>query len=271
MKSFERNRIEMLSYPLLESYDNIFHFVTTRRGGVSQGKYGTLNLGLFAGDEPERVQENRRLLCDVLSLPSGHLLLPRQVHGAEIAVIGKNFRYLPEEERLRLLDGVDALLTDQTGYCIGVATADCVPLLFYDPEKRVIGAAHAGWRGTVACIGLHCIRKMEKEYGCKAGDIRVTIGPSISRDNFEVGPEVVRAFRSAGFPEEETTVRHPETGKFHIDLREANRHTLLGAGIRDSHIEVSAACTYEQHTRFFSARREGFYSGRFISAILLKP
>ena len=189
-----------------------------------------------------------------------------QVHGSRIAIIDRPD--LTREE----LEGYDAFITDLPGVAIGVRTADCVPVLLYDPVHRVIAAVHSGWKGTVLKISKSTISLMEERFGTRAADLQAVIGPAIGPDSFQVGEEVVEKFRDAGFPMpmiwsfRGTGDGSPMSGGDHIDLFKANRWILESCGIPPESIRVHAIDTY-QDPSFFSARREGVHCGRNINAI----
>ena len=243
-------------------------FSTMRQGGYSRGNYGEFNINRYCGDEQDAIRKNREALCHLLGITDDHLLMPHQVHQTEIAIIDDDFMHHTIEERRQALDGVDALMTNLKGVCIGVSTADCIPVLLHDPEHRAVCAIHAGWRGTVKRIVEHAIEKMTTVYGTHPRDIVVQIGPGISLDSFEVGDEVYEAFQQEGFPMEQISRRDE---KWHINLPECNRLQLLSTGIPDSQISNSTVCTVKQSDIFFSARRLGINSGRIFTAIILHP
>ena len=179
------------------------------------------------------------------------------------------------------LDGVDALITRVPRTCIGVSTADCVPILLYDPTTAAIAAIHAGWRGTVARIASLTLAAMQARFGTRISDVRAVIGPSIGPDAFEVGDEVYDAFLSANFPMRDiafkapamSSLSHPSASvplRWHIDLWHANAHDLISAGVPETAIHISSLCTYTLHDRFFSARRLGIHSGRIFTGIMMK-
>ena len=255
----------MLKYGLTELYSNIFCFSTTRHGGYSEGAYATFNCNAYCGDACDAVRKNRGLLCSLLPEGAG-LLIPHQVHGTEVRVIDEAFLRKPESERARLLEGVDALVSDVPKACLCISTADCIPVLCYDVRRRAIAAIHAGWRGTVSHIVSKTLEKMRQAYGTEGKDVCACIGPGISQEAFEVGDEVCEAFRRAGFDMERIAVRKE---KWHIDLWEANRMQLMAFGIEPSRIEVSGICTYTDNEDFFSARRQGTASGRILSGIMM--
>ncbi len=153
------------------------------------------------------------------------------------------FALSPEDRRV-YLSGKDALLTAKPGVCIAVTTADCVPVLLYSPDKKVVAAVHAGWKGTVRTIVAQTVRVMRDKWGCDPGSILAGIGPSISPLAFEVGDEVLASFVKEDWFDSSMYFRHPESGKAHIDLWEANRRQLLIEGITEDHLEVSGICTF---------------------------
>jgi YfiH family protein len=258
----------MITYNLLESYNEIAHFCTSREGGVSVGNYASFNLSPFTGDEELRFTENQQILCDKLGIDSAHLIIPFQTHGSEIREINQTFLELSTEEKHQYLSGVDAIVTQLPGICVGVTTADCVPLLFFDPMKQVVAAVHAGWRGTCAGIAGRTVRFMVDTYGSRPADILVAIGPSISAEVYEVGAEVVDEFKAAGFDLSE--IIEIRNNAIFLNLWKANQQLLVKAGIQDNHIEIAGICTFTEHERFFSARRLGIKSGRLLSGIMLK-
>lgn len=270
MKEFPNDKVKMLQFPGLNGDCNISHFITTRHGGVSKGNYASFNPGEFSGDDTEAVRLNRELLSAAIGIPPENIYAPYQIHEAGIFAIEEPFLDFSLEEQRRCLNGIDAVVTDVAGICIAVSTADCVPVLLYAPDKKVVAAVHAGWRGTVKQIVLKTIRFIANKYAVDPIHIKAGIGPSISREAFEVGEEVVRAFVEAGVSLSDSMVRNERTGKAHIDLWEVNRVQLLQAGLLPENIEIAGICTYAEHKDFFSARRLGIKSGRIMSGIIKK-
>ncbi len=191
-----------------------------------------------------------------------------QVHGSRVAVIDR--QWMSREE----LEGYDAFVTNLPGVALGARTADCVPVLLYDPLRRAVAAVHAGWKGTVLHISQLAIEVMVRQYGCDPSVMKAVIGPAIGPDSFQVGEEVVTRFRDAGFPIEEIWSFQgrgdgsPMSGGHHIDLFKANRWLLEEAGLPHGNIQVHSIDTYTD-TSFFSARREGTACGRNINSIKL--
>ena len=252
--------------PQLLYYDldpRVTAFSTTRHGGVSQGNYGSLNINSYCGDDPASVAENRRLLSLELPVPNAsRLVIPHQVHDSVVQVI--------DEETLghqELIEGVDALITRLSGVCIGVSTADCIPIIIYDPINHCAAAVHAGWRGTVKRIAEKTARQMYSCYRSDYGEMQVMIGPGISLKNFEVGQEVYDEFLQAGFPMERIAAKY---AKWHIDLPLCNRLQLEQLGVRPENIRETGICTYDHTDDFFSARRLGIASGRIYTGVILR-
>ena len=237
-------------------------FSTQRQGGVGEGAYGSFNITHYCGDAPENVAENRKLLCAELGIEDAHLILPRQTHDVVTRIITL-------ENLSDSLEGVDAVITNLEGVCIGVSTADCIPLLLFDAKRRVIAAVHAGWRGTVNGIASKALQTMKQTFGTQPEDVQVVVGPGISAASFEVGEEVVEAFKVAGFPLEVIHHVNPLTNKSHLDLWEANVGLLLQEGVKRENVQQSGICTYQSHETFFSARRLGINSGRIFTGIML--
>jgi YfiH family protein len=175
------------------------------------------------------------------------------------------------------LEGVDALVTDVPGVAISVRTADCIPVLLYDPVHKAVAAVHDGWRGTVQHLSRKVVDFMHERYGTEASDLKAVIGPGIGPESFQVGQEVVDAFSDSGFPMAEIladcgpkapTADNPMAGGLHIDLWKANCWLLEQAGVKPENIQVCGIDTFTDES-FFSARREGVECGRIINSIKL--
>ena len=192
-----------------------------------------------------------------------------QVHGSRVAIVERPG--MTREE----LEGYDTFVTNRPGVAIGVRTADCVPVLLYDPVQRVVAAVHAGWKGTVLHISKGVLEAMGQEFGSRPENLLATIGPSIGPDSFQVGEEVADKFKEAGFPMDEIWSFRgpgdgsPMSGGHHIDLWKANRWLLVRLGIPPESIQVVGIDTFTTPS-LFSARREGVACGRIINSIMLK-
>ena len=245
---------------------HLLAFSTTRHGGQSKGEYSSFNINEYCGDDPADIVANRRLLCDELGIDEAHLVMPHQTHGVVVRQIAEDFVHLPQNIRKMILEGVDAVMTDVSGICIGVSTADCIPIIIYDPDHHAVATVHAGWRGTVARIAEKAIQAMAITYHSKPEQLHCVIGPGISLDNFEVGQEVYEQFAEAGFDMD--SIAKWQT-KWHIDLKLCNRQQLERMGIKPDNIEVSPVCTMADNHDFFSARKQGVNSGRIFTGALL--
>jgi len=252
---------QVLAYDIAEG---VTAFSTSRHGGASCGNYAEFNINEYCGDERAAIEANRFALCQWLGIDGDRLVLPHQVHGTVVCAIDEKIMALSDSERKSHLEGVDALMTDLRGVCIGVSTADCIPVVLYDADHHACCAIHAGWRGTVARIVQVAVRAMAATYGTEPSGLRAVIGPGISQEHFEVGDEVYDAFRVAGFDMEAIATRQQ---KWHIDLWACNRLQLTEMGVAPLLIHTAGVCTYAQADDFFSARRLGIASGRIFTGI----
>ena len=234
-------------------------FSTTRQGGCSTGNYAAFNINGYCGDDEVHIAANKVALCGLLGIDSNRLVMPHQVHDCVVRRI--------DGPQQGVMEGVDAVMTDVPQLCIGVSTADCIPVLLYDSTHRAVSAVHAGWRGTVLRIVQKAVETMRDTYGTAPADLQAVIGPGISLDSFEVGDEVYDQFLSAGFDMQPISRRD---AKWHIDLPMCNRLQLMEAGVAADHIQMTNICTYQQYDRYFSARRLGIQSGRIYTGILIK-
>lgn len=218
-------------------------FFTTRRGGVSEGRYASCNLGSHVGDDPARVAANRERVMAALGLPAHGLCLLDQVHGREV-VVARGAGPLPK---------ADAVVTDQPGLVIGVMTADCLPVVLMDPAARVIGAAHAGWQGARQGVVMACVEVMET-LGARRERIIALLGPCIQQERYVVGGEFVAHFP----PTEGRNFLAPhgdENGKFTLDIPGYVANALHAGGLARDHIVDLRLCTHEHEGLFFSHRR----------------
>lgn len=238
--------------------EGFVHGFPERSGGVSTGLRSSLNLGKRWGDDEANVEENRRLLAKHVGYEPEQLQVTRHVHGVDVWKVGDP---LPDGAEF------DGLVCDRPGPVLGAFAADCIPLVFADPIARVIGAAHAGWRGTVGGVAGNVLLRMS-ELGARAENVRVALGPSIGPCCFEVGAEVVEQFRAAFGDVPGMVVQGPE--KEHIDLRVATRHLLERAGVRAEHIDDAPPCTRCESDRFFSYRRDGKDGGVHMGFIAMR-
>ena len=271
--------------PVLNYYnlsDDVKAFSTTRHGGVSEGNYASLNINEYCGDSKANTDANRLLLANELGIDTNHIIMPHQTHGVESRIIGEEFATLPDGVKKMLLEGVDAVMTNIPGICIGVSTADCIPVLLYDEEHHAAAAIHAGWRGTQARIVHKAVQEMRMAYQTDPTKLKAVIGPGISLDNFEVGDEVYAAFEQAAFDmstiAEERIKRNPNAEdpakaferKWHINLPLANLQMLTHNGVDETNIINTGICTFDNADNYFSARRLGIESGRIYTGIIIR-
>jgi hypothetical protein len=238
------------------------HAFTTRFGGVSSGVYASMNLAYRADDDPENVKENYSLLCSALGISVNSIVSSRQVHGTFIRVTTRD-----DCGKLFLQTGhqADGLITTEPEAALMVYTADCVPILLFDPVKNAVGAVHAGWRGTSSNISSIAVQKMKSEFGCSPGDISAAIGPGISKCCYETDSDVADAMKKILPTESICTAA--QNGKFMVDLKEANRLLLTQAGVLS--ITVSNECTSCLSDKYWSHRRLG--SNRGTQAAIITP
>ena len=256
----ETNGIIYFEFEHLAKTNLVHHCFSSRIGGVSKPPYTSMNLAYHMGDDLADVDQNFRLISKAARFDHKKIIMTDQIHHANIQIIGVD---KPE------LKGVDSLVTAVPGHVLVSYYADCVPLLFLDPVKKVIANSHAGWRGTAADIAGGTLRQMSQNFNCRPIDILVGIGPSISITHFEVGHEVIQMFEH--FPlEAKPYMKQKSDKKWHIDLREINQELLLQAGVLAKNIEVSDLCTYEHPDLFFSHRRDGSKRGNMAAMIALK-
>lgn len=222
--------------------------ISTRNGGVSPPPLG-MNLSFKVGDTPGNVSMNRLMFFGGLGIPPDRLAIPGQVHG-NIVRFAKSPGNYPE---------TDGLVSGEPGVFLCVATADCVPILLFDPVRGAVGAVHAGWRGTAAGIAAAAVRMMEREFGTAAHNVHACIGPAAGDCCYSVGDDL-----ESNFPAECVSRRN---GRLYVDLKGANRRILLGAGLIAARVETSPFCTISDSTLFHSHRRDGGRSGRMMSVI----
>jgi YfiH family protein len=249
----------------LSALPGIAHGFFGREGGVSDGVYASLNCGPGSKDDPKRVAENRDRVTAALS-PETKLITLAQIHSAKVHVVGQ----APLDDKWEGRPEGDGMVTALLGLALGIQTADCAPVLFADAQARVIGAAHAGWKGALGGVLEAVIGAMEG-LGARRGRIAAAIGPSIRQGNYEVGGEFRNRFLEADPAHAVFFIPSAKAGHFQFDLPGYVQARLAGAGISD--IADLGLCTYPPENGFFSFRRtthrgEADY-GRQISAIVL--
>jgi len=254
------NGVPLLRTPTLAA-NGILHGFTTRQGGESPPPFATLNLGRGVGDHPDRVAANRRRALEAVGCdPAGHVEAA-QVHGRTVMVVGRG-------QRGAKIDGADALLTAEPGVTLAIHTADCVPILLWDPRRGAIGAVHAGWRGTAVGVAAAAVEEMTRSFETDPADLRVAMGPAVGPCHYEVDTPVAQAFGSWPWA---AAVLRPRPGRpahWSLDLVAANRLVLMVLGVPGEHIWTSGLCTACEADLFFSYRRDGV-TGRMGAMIAL--
>lgn len=239
-------------------------YFTTRRGGVSRGPYASLNLGFSTGDDPLLVWSNRQIICETLGLDPERLQTTRQVHGDRVLVVDE-----------ATVSGVvpsvkaDAQVTVRPGVALTCLVADCQAVYIFDPVHRVIGLAHAGWRGAAAGIARTCLESMEGCFNTNPADCRVALSPSAGPCCYEVGVEVAGAVREQVPSAEARALTPVSQNRWMLDLSELNMVVLHEAGVKRENITVSGFCTICRQDLFFSHRGSGGLTGRQAAIMML--
>ncbi len=256
------NNLPLYHFANLSKFGGIKHFVSNRQGGASEGDKDSFNLSYKVNDNPEHVAKNRSLLASSMGIGADKLVFPQQTHKNKVQVVTD----ATQEIDLAETDGV---VTNIKGICLAVMSADCAPVIVYDPVKHVIGASHAGWRGTVGKIAANMVQMMKEVYGSDPADLVAGIGPSISPEVYEVGEEVIEATKNAfGTINGLVKLNPVKEGKGHFNLWEANKRALIEAGVKPGNIEIAEICTFSNSDTFFSHRNNPD-TGRFAAGIVL--
>lgn len=263
----ECNGVIYYRFPAFDAVPFVRHGFSTRFGGVSGGIWESMNLSYTRGDDEACVRENFARFCTAVGVDSRRAVVSAQehhtvVHNATAADCGRGVT------RPREYTDIDGLLTDEPNVPLITQFADCVPLFFADPVKRVVGTAHAGWRGTAAKMGAVMVERMVADYGCRREDILAAVGPSIGPCCFEVDEPVRLAFAEVLSFADDCT-REVGNGKSYIDLWEINRRTLFEAGVKAEHITVTDLCTRCHPDVFWSHRATGGQRGSLAGCIAI--
>lgn len=266
----ERQGVWYCVIPGFERTGLVKHGFSTRKGGVSAGQYSTLNLGFKKGDSHHAVMENFLRFCRAVDINPHNAVFSDQVHGDKVVVVDTSDRgkgAFKESD----IQQVDGLITGEPQVALVTFYADCVPLFLLDPVRKVIALSHAGWKGTLACIGRKTLEAMHREFGTQPQDCLVGIGPSIGPCCFEVDLPVAQQFAQV-FDKYRDAIIKPglEPGKYHIDLWMANALQFKEAGVPTQNITVSGMCTSCRHDLFFSHRRDRGDTGRMAAILMLE-
>ncbi|AIQ70432.1 peptidoglycan editing factor PgeF [Paenibacillus graminis] len=252
---------------------------TGRQGGIGKAPYDSFNCAFHVGDEPSDVLGNRTLLAESLGFTLQDWTCGEQTHGKDIAEVKAEDRGRGSLDRASAFQATDGLLTSVPGVLLTSFYADCVPLYFYDPQKKVVGLAHAGWKGTVAEIAAAMVARMETVYGSRPQNILAGIGPSIGGCCYEVDDHVMGHIRqledglkaaACGASQDLYRTSEADSRKSMLNLKEMNRRIMIKAGILPTHIECTSWCTSCNQDLFFSYRKENGVTGRMTSWIGIK-
>ena len=260
-----RGTIDVLEAESFSALEFVTHGFCTRRGGVSEGAFATLNVGGQVGDREDAVRRNLEAIGAAFAIPVGGLILMGQVHGDRICVIdgdasASHPEWVPE---------CDGMVTERPGVALAVKTADCVPILFVDPVRRVIGTAHAGWRGTALGIAGKMAGLFRERFACRTEDLLVAIGPAIGPCCYQVDAPVREAFAARADADLMLRPCAEQEGRWRLDLSLANRLALTALGIPAGNISTAGHCTACRTDLFFSHRAEQGRTGRQISFLML--
>lgn len=270
MKVNENKGVTYLTYPQLEALPGVGHGFSTRLGGVSEGIYASMNLSFTRGDDDEAVHENYRRLGAAMGFEPEDIVASDQTHTTNVRVITAGDRGNGITKPKPYTD-VDGMVTNVPGLVLATFYADCVPLYFVDPVRRVAGLSHSGWRGTAGRIGAVTVEKMNAEFGSSPADIYAAVGPSICQDCYEVSEDVIEEFQNTFAPEHwEKLYYAKDNGRFQLNLWEANRIILMEAGIPENHISLPNLCTYCNPQLLFSHRASKGRRGNLGAFLWLK-
>lgn len=268
------NNVRFYTFDSFASHLGVTNVTTTRHAGVSPPPFDSLNLGLSTEDDPDNVAANRARLAALTSLGAGAPIYAGQVHADGVARVGAG-------DFGKRVDSTDALITGEADVPLMIVVADCVPVSLYDPIKKAVGLAHAGWRGTAAGVVTKTVERMMDEFGTDPTDLVAGIGPSIGPCCYEVGPDVVDAFYSRQPLIADHVLADPDTasaGSFAgglnedrkmLDLWRAAALQLVTAGVFEANIDQSNRCTACNPGDFYSYRAGGGQTGRFAALMML--
>lgn len=248
--------LPMVESPLFQRETGLKHGFSTRKGGVSKEHLTSLNLSFSVEDAKENVLENFRRIGERFGKTPEDFVLSKQSHETKVLKVGTKDRGKGITKD-RDYEGIDALITDEEGIILSCFSADCVPILFYDPIHKAVGACHSGWRGTKGKILQNVVEEMRKHFSSNPAEILIAIGPSICKEQYVVSEDLALSFLE-DYPDlgEDTAspIQRISKDKFQLDLWDLNRRIALDCGIKEEHISISGYCTMENPELFFSHR-----------------
>ena len=247
----------------------VVHGFSTRIGGVSKGYLGSMNLSFHRGDDPDAVMENHRRFADAVGYDYRKLVFSDQVHKTDIYKVTEKDagKGIMRDTDIREIDG---LMTNVPGIPLMTFYADCVPVFFYDPVKKVVAMNHSGWKGTVAKISRCMLSRLKEEYGTEASDLICAVGPSICKDCYEVSEDVAKQFMDAYTKAQVDEIVYDKgDGKYLLDLHRANYYNLVDSGVLPEKIDVTNICTCSNSDVLFSHRASHGLRGNLGAVIML--
>lgn len=266
MEHVKKNDLEYLQFKKLNEY-NIKHCITTRLGGVSQKDLYSLNLSFNVGDDKENVLKNYEIICKELGIDYKDLILSKQVHNTNIRIVDKSNCGEGITKPIEVSEN-DAVMTNIGSVPLITFYADCVPIMFFEPQKRVIAMAHSGWKGTIAEISKKTISKMIEVYGINPNNLVCGIGPSIAKCCFEVRDDVARIFLEKYKNNEEIVCKN-KNNLYNINLVEVIKNQLVESGALEKNIVISNICTVCNSDILYSHRATKGKTGRFGAIMTL--
>lgn len=267
--TFRSGEVPYLTAPPLEKFPSVIHGFSTRLGGVSSGCFSSMNLSFTRGDRAENVMENYIKISSAMGFDPQNIVASSQTHTvnikkAEASHRGRGFN-LPKD-----YTDIDGLITNVPEVVLTTFFADCVPLLLFDPVKKVIGSAHSGWKGTVNKIGKNIVGEMTEAYGSNPKDIVAVIGPSVCQECYEVSRNVIDMFKTAYAPSLWDKLFYPTLpGKYRLNLWNACLENFLEAGIPSENISLPDICTCCNPQFLYSHRADGESRGGGAVFIML--
>lgn len=250
----------------MEQYPRLVAGITTKKGGSSTGVFENLNMGFHVGDQSEAVCHNRNKVAEFIQFPVKHWVGAEQTHETLIRKVTSTDRGFGADTYENAFKGTDGFYTNEEGILLTLCYADCVPLFFISPEHRMIGAAHAGWKGTVNEIARKMVEQWGEE-GILPNQIFVTIGPSICEKCYIVNDYVINFVENTLVDVEEKPYNLINDGQYTLDLRKLNKIILLKAGVPADNIQITNLCSSCDQFEFFSHRRDQGKTGRMLSYI----
>lgn len=242
--------MQIIKSSLFQKFPEIILGLSTKTG-LNRTEPFYFNMSLTVGDDKEIVRANREAFYNELGLTTEQIAIQKQIHSDIITIVGEP----------GLVGESDAMITSQKGIGLAISTADCTPIFIYDRNNKIIAAVHSGWRGTEKQILRKTILILTEQFNCSPNDLLVYIGPSICQKNYEVGDEVAKHFHRTYIKK----IDH----KLYLDIIRINKDVLLNFGIKESNIEISSLCSYDEKY-LHSYRRDGKNSGRALGVIAMK-